>query len=469
MLLPLNTASAELVYEFMQFLLALLLWALALREYHRTREEYAYYFFLAFSIIIIKHLFPTIGFTLSNILGYPNLNYIYIPPIEAAWENFSFSFLGGIILKKLIQEYERFYYFMVCYVCMVVVLALVGIVLRNEERVSVFQQHWVFGAFEIFNIVILGAILIGCFIHKKEPISRFSLAFGFFLTSHIMQLVNFSFFLSRSDVLRMTDKFLTLIAYLILLYAVYSKIMQEIENKTEKLKELDRLKSKFIAIVSHELKTPLSAMKISNELLFREDIGPLNPKQEKLLSLIKKNNERLIRMINELLDLSRIESGKFRLILKEIPLNSFVKRVFDDFKITIKEEGYVFKEIYHPEEITFVADEDKLSQVILNLLQNAYKYTKPGDTISIKTRVTPRLAVIEVFDTGKGLDSKEIDKVFESFYQIEERDIKEMGGLGLGLTISRYIINAHGGELEIAAKEGMGTRVICTLPRNLRA
>ncbi|MBU1628110.1 hypothetical protein KKB18_12145 [bacterium] len=266
MLLPLNIASAELVYEFMQFLLALLLWALALREYNRTKEEYAYYFFLAFSVIIIKHLFPTIGFTLSNLMGYPYLNQIYFPPFEAAWENFSYVFLGGIILKKLIQQYGRLYYILIGYSIMVVVLALVGIFLRRENYILEFKQHWVFGVFEILNLIILGAILIGCLLHKQEPISRFSLAFSFFFLSHLTQLGNFFFLESSDDVLRMTCKFLKLIAYLILLYAVYSKIMGEIVNKTERLKELDRLKSKFIAIVSHELKTPLSAMKISNDL-----------------------------------------------------------------------------------------------------------------------------------------------------------------------------------------------------------
>ncbi|MBU1628109.1 HAMP domain-containing histidine kinase [bacterium] len=200
----------------------------------------------------------------------------------------------------------------------------------------------------------------------------------------------------------------------------------------------------------------------------KEDIGELNPKQAKLLSLIKKNNDRLIRMINELLDLSRIESGKFKLNLVKIDLNNFVKKVFEDFKMTVKEQGYIFEENLHPEEFSFVADEDKLSQVLLNLLQNAYKYTEPGQTIGVKTRVTPNQVIIEVYDSGKGLDSKEIDKVFESFYQIEEKDVKELGGLGLGLTISKYIINTHGGTLEIASKIDFGTRVICSLPRELK-
>jgi len=465
LLLPLNTASAELVYEFMQFLLALLLWALALREYHRTKEEYTYYFFLAFSVIIIKHLFPTIGFTLSNILGYPNLNEIVIPPIEAAWENFSYSFLGGIILKKLIRVYQELYYVLIVYLSSVISLALVGIVLRNSDEVIRFDYHWVYAAFQVFNIVILSSILIGCYLHKHEPVSRFSLAFSFFFFSHLFKFINFFIRSDVGDILKMFSEFLTLIAYLILLYAVYSRIMREIVNKTEKLKELDRMKSKFIAIVSHELKTPLSAMKISNDLLLKEDIGELNPKQEKLLTLIKKNNDRLIRMINELLDLSRIETGKFMLNLKWISLNGFVKKVFEDFKLTVKESGYIYEEYFHPEEVEFFADEDKLSQVLLNLFQNAYKYTVPGQKIGVKTRITPNQVIIEVFDSGKGLESGEADKVFESFYQVEERDVKEMGGLGLGLTISKYIVNEHGGSLEIVGKEGMGTRVICTIPR----
>ena len=242
--------------------------------------------------------------------------------------------------------------------------------------------------------------------------------------------------------------------------------MREIEGKTERLKELDRLKSKFIAIVSHELRTPLSAMKISNDLLLKKNIGQLNPRQEKLLSLIKKNNERLIRMINELLDLSRIESGKFQLNLKEIYINKFVKRIFEEFKLTIKDKDYDFQEIYSPNDMKISGDDDKLSQVILNLLQNAYKYTDEGGQIGVKTRNTRSDAIIEVFDTGKGLGIKEVDKVFESFYQIEEKDIKELGGLGLGLTISRYIIEAHGGTIDIATKEGLGTKIICSIPKD---
>ena len=230
-------------------------------------------------------------------------------------------------------------------------------------------------------------------------------------------------------------------------------------------REVDRMKSEFVSLVSHELRTPLTSIKGYIDLLADGDAGELNEEQLEYLGIAKNNADRLVALINDLLDVSRIESGKVELQRTVVDLVGLIQNAASSLRpqIEAKEQHLELDVSRTPH--TVLADADRVTQILTNLLSNAYKYTPVGGTISVTAQGEGKDMVrVEVKDTGIGLSSEEIGKLFTKFFRAKNRTTQEVGGTGLGLTITRSLVEMHGGEITVASVVGKGSTFSFTLP-----
>lgn len=234
-----------------------------------------------------------------------------------------------------------------------------------------------------------------------------------------------------------------------------------LKNVTE-FKELDTAKTTFISTISHELKTPISAILMSLQLLDDKRVGPLNPEQAELSKSIRENSERLLGITGELLNMTQVESGKLQLkpkITKPIELIEYAikanKVQADKFGIQI--------EVEYPDKISkLFVDSEKIAWVLTNLLSNAVRYSNEGGRVIIGAKQKdPKNIEIYVRDFGKGIDPRYHESIFEHYFRVPGTKVQ---GSGLGLSISRDFVEVHGGTLTVESEMGKGSVFIMTLP-----
>ena len=231
---------------------------------------------------------------------------------------------------------------------------------------------------------------------------------------------------------------------------------KELITANEELKKLDEMKSDFISMVSHELKTPLSSMKISAEYL--ESETSVDPSvQKELLQIIIRNIDRLTRLINDILDLSKLEAGKMELQLEHVDIHEIANTVLENAgQLALKKNITVSLDI--PEKLSPVlADREKLIIVLNNLFENALKFTQDGGSIHLSAKDNADNIEVSMKDTGIGIEKEKIEKIFDKFYQVDSGSRRKIGGCGLGLSISSGIIKAHGSEIRVESEPGKGS------------
>jgi signal transduction histidine kinase len=239
---------------------------------------------------------------------------------------------------------------------------------------------------------------------------------------------------------------------------------QELQTANEKLRELDRLKSSFVSMVSHELRTPMTSIKGYVDNLLDGVAGPLSEKPAYYLKRVQHNIERLTRMINDLLDLSRIEAGAVRLQLSSVSIPELLNDVVEGFQTIATEKSVSVKSRSMGELPPIQGDRDKLYQVLNNLIQNAIKFTPKGGKIMVEAQAGQEGFVqVCVSDTGCGIAPEELGKVFERFYRGESVPM-ETRGAGLGLAITKNLVELHHGRIWVESTAGEGSRFFVTLP-----
>jgi len=229
-------------------------------------------------------------------------------------------------------------------------------------------------------------------------------------------------------------------------------------------KEVDRMKTEFISTVSHELRTPLSITKEGISLVLDKIPGKINKKQDKILTIAKNNIDRLARIINDLLDISKIEAGKVELKKERVKITNMIEQVASSFKNKIKEKGLELKVNFPEEEIYVYAEGDKIIEVFTNLLGNALKFTEKG-CIEISAKELEDEIEFVVSDTGIGIFKDDLPKVFGKFQQFGRIDSAGEKGTGLGLSISKGIVEAHHGKIRVESIPGIGSKFIFALPK----
>ena len=226
------------------------------------------------------------------------------------------------------------------------------------------------------------------------------------------------------------------------------------------LREIDRLKSEFIATASHELRTPLTSVQMGVHLLLEGAAGELNDKQIEVLSACREDCERLDQLMRDLLDLSRIEAGESQPQLRALNLRELLANEAEELRPQVEAKGLIFHVELAPDLPAVVADASQIARVITNLVVNAIRYTKQGE-IRINAARRGRYAAVSVADTGSGIPSEYLPHIFEKFVQVPGAPT---GGAGLGLAISRLIVEAHGGQISAQSELGQGATFTFTLP-----
>ena len=243
----------------------------------------------------------------------------------------------------------------------------------------------------------------------------------------------------------------------------------ELEAANEGLREMDRLKSQFLSHVSHDLRTPLTSIKGLADNLLAGLGGPLTEKQGAYLTRVNANADRLTCMIADLLDLSRIEAGKIQMVWADIALPKLASGVVEQLQLQAEKKGQHLEVICEEKGLTVMADGDRLSQMLTNLLDNAVKYTQPGGTIKLQIeRAGTDAVMLSVADTGPGIPEEVIPKLFDPFFQANPQQKTGPRGLGLGLAIVKNLVDLHGGTIEVQSELGQGTRFQVTLPLTQR-
>jgi len=243
-----------------------------------------------------------------------------------------------------------------------------------------------------------------------------------------------------------------------------TRVEQELIDKSGEVEEANRLKSEFLAHMSHELRTPLNAIIGFSELLIDGVLGKITQKQKKCLNDILASSQHLLNLINEILDLSKIESGKTELRLTNFTLTDIIEPLKRSIMpmLTSRKQSL---EIEVPDNLPPVrADKAKVRQVLLNLLGNAIKFTADGGQLRIEAVWRNDWCQVSVSDNGIGINQEDQERMFEPFCQLDNPLTRERSGTGLGLTIARQIIERHGGQIWVESDYDQGSRFTFTLP-----
>ena len=225
-------------------------------------------------------------------------------------------------------------------------------------------------------------------------------------------------------------------------------------------------KSQFISVVSHELRTPLTSINGSIKLLLGGGGGKLDDVARNLLTIANRNAVQLSRIIDDLLDIEKLEKGGAKLNIEQIDLSQLAKHAMQTLEdVARKSDVKLVGTIQN--DLTYQGDGSRLSRVLDNLISNAIKFTEAGGTVTVVLRRAPNKMLIEVRDTGIGIPPEQISKIFQRFHQVDATDRRKLGGAGLGLSIAQTIVNMHGGDISVDSVLGEGTIFKVELPDTL--
>ncbi|OGY94101.1 MAG: hypothetical protein A2406_01410 [Candidatus Komeilibacteria bacterium RIFOXYC1_FULL_37_11] len=232
----------------------------------------------------------------------------------------------------------------------------------------------------------------------------------------------------------------------------------------KKLKEVDKMKDEFISIASHELRTPITTIKGFLSMAMEGDYGELNDIGKKGFRIMEASVNRLGALVDDLLNVSRIEQNRLTISPKVISLPEVLESIEAEFSLRMEEKGLKFKLTQEGELPTIWADEDKFRQILVNLMGNAIKYTKQGEIELIAKQTEPKFVTINVKDTGIGMDAKEREALFEKFYRVQTEDTRGIVGTGLGLWITKQLVELMGGKIYVDSIKHVGSQFYFTVP-----
>jgi len=242
-----------------------------------------------------------------------------------------------------------------------------------------------------------------------------------------------------------------------------ARAYEELQKKADQLKEIDRLKTQFLANMSHELRTPLNSIIGFSRVILKGIDGPITKQQRVDLTSIYNNGQHLLGMINDILDISKIEAGRMELLFEPVDMQQITSGVMSTAIALVKDRPIELKQEVAPDLPTIRADGTRVRQVVLNLLSNATKFTEEGHVI-LRAWADEEQITVSVEDTGIGIASEHQGLIFEEFRQVDGSTTRRTGGTGLGLAISRHFVEMHGGRIWVESEPGVGSTFTFTLP-----
>jgi signal transduction histidine kinase len=245
----------------------------------------------------------------------------------------------------------------------------------------------------------------------------------------------------------------------------HQRTQQELEIARDTAEAANRAKSEFLANMSHELRTPLNAIIGFSDVLSEQVFGPLNENQQQYVTDVLDSGQHLLSLVNDILDLAKVESGAMEVEWKVVQLPALVERTLQMFRERAMRHGVRLQAELSPELSSVAVDERRLKQLLYNFLSNALKFTPEGGEINVRARCTAEHVTISVADTGVGIAPAEQQKIFDTFYQVDSSLTKSQQGTGLGLTLVRKIAELHEGRVWVESEPGYGSEFFFQWPR----
>lgn len=326
---------------------------------------------------------------------------------------------------------------------MIYLLALIPVALRGDRGAALFATALAVGAFDFFFTAPYFTLTIAGVNH----------VFTFFVMGLVGVVIS-----------TLTARLAAEIARLSRVQGELARQARQLERSNRELVAADRYKDEFLAALSHELRTPLSEVIGFACMLADGDLGPLNPAQHGALDQVLTGADRLNETTSELIELGRIQAGKLKLVLAPMFYAPLVEAALHDVRPKAAEKGVRLDvAVDVPGEVS--VDGERIVEVLHHLLDNALKFTPAGGMISLRAFLDQERVVTEVRDTGPGIAPEDLPKLFRRFQQVDMSSTRPTGGLGMGLAISKAIVEAHGGQIGVMSEPGKGSRFWFSLPR----
>ena len=250
------------------------------------------------------------------------------------------------------------------------------------------------------------------------------------------------------------------------LVSAFAEMRSAVEQRAAKAAELDRMKTEFVSVVSHELRTPLTAIRGSLQLLLADPDSVPDADNRRLLETALHSCERLVRIVSDILDISRIEAGRLILRPKQLALSDIVQQSIDSVRQVAAQAGVTLVDKVPRDLPPVIGDSDRLTQAVINLLSNAVKFAPARSAVTVNGREDGPSVVLSVHDQGLGIAPDDIDRLFHKFQQLEASASRRFSGTGLGLFITKAIVEQHGGRIEVESTVGEGSTFSIVLPRD---
>ncbi|MCD6098194.1 HAMP domain-containing histidine kinase [bacterium] len=241
------------------------------------------------------------------------------------------------------------------------------------------------------------------------------------------------------------------------------ELTKDFNRMLDELGKLDRMKSEFVASITHDLKSPLATIKQAVQLLEDEIPGPIGEQQRQVLSQISKSVTRLSRLIADILDISKLEAGLFKMEVLPVDVPEFLDEIIESFATQAEARGVTIHKQFGFSHFRMKLDPKQMERAVGNVLANAIKYTPKGGKVTVRASLSPADLEIAISDTGIGIPKESVEHIFDKFYQVRSSGARK--GSGLGLAITKEIVVAHGGSVRVESEEGKGTTVYLLLPR----
>jgi len=245
----------------------------------------------------------------------------------------------------------------------------------------------------------------------------------------------------------------------------FGRLAASFDAMSRQLAELDRLKTEFVSIASHELKTPINVILGYTQLLQEELYGPLTEKQRNVADVLEQQSKTLARLVKQLLDITRLEAGASKIDVRPVELSGFLHSLEEAFRVLADQRGIRFQVSIQeglPQEVQW--DSDRINEVIGNLLSNAFKFTERGGEVDLSVLPTDHGVQMEVRDSGVGIPADQVPRIFDMFFQADNQHSASHTGSGLGLAIAHQIVEAHNGTINVESTPGVGTTFTIVLP-----
>lgn len=449
-------------------------------EYTRDKRKELKYLIIAFGSLFLHRLITSLLFA-GALFGDFKITALepYVPLMNML-ELFAFILLANAFVfpafkkrqDKLASYVKKEIIALIAVFAVIEALWLIDMQLSPE---AVFRFHWGSLIFIILRILVLSYPIYVLFgYQKKEPSEDYTntiTAFSVYLVVPVLQLINFVFFNDHNAKLSVIQHPFPLISVVLFARIIYLKLVDKAllkeqlklsEQKYKEEREISEMKDEFISVVSHELRTPLTSMKLYTSLLKNEKLGKISPKQEKALTVIQEENNRLSSLIEDLLNLSKLEKEKEKLHLESFDFAEMSKNKM--YYGMANQKG--IKVVNNVQKKFIIkADVNKFKQIFVNLLSNAVKYTNKGGAITISAKNRKDCSEISIADTGIGIKKSEIPKLFSKFYQVEQYMTRKEGGTGLGLAIVKHLVDLHKGDVKVESEPGKGSTFTVCIPK----